>query len=248
MSVVVRRLRALPSVQLTFAVALLVLGFLIAAQIAAEGPRIRYSTEERSPLIETALGLQSQQEALKADILAVRQRIGVLEAQGPGSADSLRRLYAQLEEARIAAGLIALTGPGLAFQLEDSGQGGAGPDGLVTAHDVRVLVQELWLAGADGIAVNGERLVGSSAVIDIGGSMLINSAYVAPPYTVTAIGPPDLYARLRSSVAFVEFVQGRLERSGIRLAVAEPDSVDLPAFAGTVGLRFAQPAPSEALP
>ena len=247
MSGVVRRLRSLPSVQLTFAAALLVLGFLIAAQIAAEGPRIRYSTEERSPLIETALGLQSQQERLKADILAVRQRIGVLEAQGPGSADSLRRLYAQLEEARIAAGLIALRGPGLAFQLEDNGQA-AGPDGLVTARDVRVLVQELWLAGADGIAVNGERLVGSSALIDIGGSMLVNSAYVAPPYTVTAIGPPDLYARLRASIAFVEFVRDRLERAGIRLFVAEPDRVDLEAFAGTVGLRFAQPAPSEGLP
>ena len=243
MSVVVRWLRALPSVQLTFAVALLVLGFLIAAQIAAEGPRIRYSTEERAPLIESALGLQSQQETLKSDILDIRQRIGALEAQGPGSADSLRRLYAQLEEARIAAGLIALKGPGLAFQLEDSGQG-AGPDGLVTAHDVRVLVQELWLAGADGIAVNGERLVGSSALIDIGGSMLVNSAYVAPPYTITAIGPADLYARLRASVAFVEFVQGRLERAGIRLSVAELDSVELEAFAGTVGLRFAQPAPS----
>jgi len=53
--------RGLPTVQVTFAVALLVLGFLIAAQIAAEGPRIRYSTEERTPLIDTALGLQSQQ-------------------------------------------------------------------------------------------------------------------------------------------------------------------------------------------
>lgn len=247
MNFVVRRLRALPSVQLTFAVALLVLGFLIAAQIAAEGPRIRYSTEERSPLIETALGLQSQQEALKSDILGLRQRIGVLEAQGPDSADLLRRLYAQLEEARIAAGLIKLSGPGLGFKLEDSGQA-AGPDGLVTARDVRVLVQELWLAGADGIAVNGERLVGSSALIDIGGSMLVNSAYVAPPYTVTAIGPPDLYDRLRASVAFVEFVQGRLERSGIRLTVADPGSVELPAFAGTVGLRFALPAPSGATP
>ena len=147
MSGVVRRLRALPSVQVTFAVALLVLGFLIAAQIAAEGPRIRYSTEERSPLIETALGLQAQQERLKADILAVRQRIAVLEAQGPGSADSLRRLYGQLEEARIAAGLIALRGPGLAFQLEDNGQA-AGPDGLVTARDVRVLVRS-FVPGPD---------------------------------------------------------------------------------------------------
>src|SRR5215213_5617678 len=125
------RVRGLPSVQVTLAIALLLLGFLIAGQIAAEGPRVRYSTEERTPLIDTVLGL--------------RARIGDLEAQDPSSADSLRRLYAALEDARLAGGLIAVSGRGLAFRLED---GGAGVDSLVTAHDVRVLVEELWLAGA----------------------------------------------------------------------------------------------------
>ena len=242
------RFRGLPSVQVTLAVALLLLGFLIAAQIAAEGPRVRYSTEERSPLIETALGLQAQQEALKAEILALRGRIGELEAQDPGAAESLRRLYADLEEARIAAGLIAVTGRGLAFRLEDGTGGGGGLDALVTARDVRVLVEVLWLAGASGIAVNGERVVGSTAVLDIGGSILVNSAYLAPPYTITAIGPADLYARLQASVGFVGFVQGRVEPSGLRLSVAELDSVDLPAFAGTVGLRFARPGDAETNP
>jgi uncharacterized protein YlxW (UPF0749 family) len=238
----VARLRGLPSVQVTLAAALLVLGFLVAAQIAAEGPRIRYSTEERSPLIETALGLQAQQEALKAEILALRGRIGDLEAQDPGAADSLRRLYADLESARLAAGLIAVTGRGLAFRLEDGTGGVGGLDALVTAHDVRVLVEELWLAGAEGIDVNGERIVGTSAVLDIGGSILVNSAYLAPPYTIRAIGPPDMYDRLRASVAFVEFVRGRVEPSGLRLSVAELDKVDLQAFAGTVNLRVARPA------
>jgi uncharacterized protein YlxW (UPF0749 family) len=241
------RFRGLPSVQVTLFIALLLLGFLVAAQIAAEGPRVRYSTEERSPLIETALGLQAQQEALKAEILALRDRIGELEAQDPGAAESLRRLYADLEEARIAAGLIAVTGRGLAFRLED-GTGGNSLDALVTARDVRVLVEELWLAGASGIAVNGERVVGSTAVLDIGGSILVNSAYLAPPYTVSVIGPADLYERLRASVGFVGFVQGRIEPSGLRLSVAELDSVDLPAFAGSVGLRFARPVPEGSTP
>lgn len=240
------RLRGLPSVQVTLAIALLVLGFLIAAQISTEGPRNRYSTEERSPLIETALGLQSQQEALKSAIVALRTRIGDLEAQDPGAADSLRRLYRDLEDARLAAGLIAVTGRGLAFRLEDGGQGGV--DALVTARDVRTLVEELWLAGAEGIAVNGERIVGSSAILDIGGSILANSAYLSPPYTITAIGPSDLYDRLRASVAFVAFVQGRVEPSGLRLSVAELDKVDLPAFAGTVTLRYATPVESGAAP
>lgn len=247
MSAFVGRLRGLPSVQVTLAVALLVLGFLIAAQIAAEGPRVRYSTEERSPLIDTALGLQAQQEALKSEILALRSRIGELEAQDPGAAESLRRLYADLEDARIAAGLIAVSGRGLAFRLEDGTQGG-GLDALVTARDVRVLVEELWLAGADGIAVNGERVVGSTAVLDIGGSILVNSAYLAPPYTITAIGPADLYDRLRASVGFVSFVQGRIEPSGLQLSVAELESVGLPAFAGTVSLRYARPVEGSAAP
>lgn len=245
MTTLVGRLRDLPSVQVTLAVALLVLGFLIAAQIATEGPRTRYSTEERSPLIETALGLQSQQEGLKSEIVALRAHIGELEAQDPGAADSLRHLYSDLESARLAAGLIAVTGRGLAFRLEDSNQGGD-IDSLVTARDVRVLIEELWLAGAQGIAVNGERIVGSTAILDIGGSILANSAYLSPPYTIKAIGPADLYQQLQSSVAFVQFVQDRIEPSGLRLSVAELDSVDLPAFAGTVNLRYATPVASPA--
>jgi uncharacterized protein YlxW (UPF0749 family) len=241
MSMVVARLRGLPSVQVTLSIALLVLGFLIAAQIAAEGPRVRYSTEERSPLIETSLNLQTQQEGFKAQILDLRRRIGELEAADPGAADSLRRLYAQLENARLAAGLIPVSGPGVAFRLED---GGNGVDSLATARDVRTLIEELWLAGAEGISVNGERVVGATAVIDIGGSILVNSAYLAAPYTITAVGPPELYQRMQASVSFVQFVQGRIEPAGVGLSVAELDSADLPAYAGSVNLRYAQPAPS----
>src|SRR3954468_5902281 len=210
MSAVVARIRHLPSVQVTLAFALLVLGFLIAAQVATEGPRTRYSTEERAPLIETALGLQSQQEGLKAQILGLRQQIGLLEAQGPEAAGSLKRLYADLEQARLDAGLVAVSGPGAAFRLQDGG--GTDVDARVTARDVRVLVQELWLAGAEAISVNGERVVVTTAIIDIGGSILVNSAYLAAPYTISAIGPPDLYDRLRASVPFAEFVQGRINR------------------------------------
>ncbi|HET9853187.1 MAG TPA: DUF881 domain-containing protein [Candidatus Limnocylindrales bacterium] len=232
-------LRGLSSVQVTFAGALLVLGFLVAAQIAAEGPRVRYSTEERAPLIDTALTLQTQQESLKAAILALRQRIGELEALDPDAAASLRRLYADLEAARLKAGLTAVSGPGVAFRFEDGANGSV--DALVTARDVRILIEELWLAGAEAIAVNGERLVGSSAVIDIGGSLLVNSAYLAPPYEIKAVGPPDLYGRLQGSVAFAQFVHGRIEPAGLRLSVAELQQADLPAFAGTVGLRFGKP-------
>lgn len=241
MSDVLSRIRALPSWQVTLAGALLVLGFLIAAQLAAEGPRIRYTSQERAPLIETAVELQGQQGVLQDRILELRARIGELEAGEPGSEALVRELNAALERARIAGGLIQLTGLGIVFRLEDATSPADATDALVTARDIRTLVQELWLAGAEAIAVNGERVTTATAVLDIGNAILVNSAYLAPPYQINAIGPSDLYERLTGSAAFVAFVRARIEAHGLRLSFAELESVTVPAYAGTIRSRYARP-------
>jgi uncharacterized protein YlxW (UPF0749 family) len=247
---ILRGLRGIPSWQVTLGVALLALGFLIAAQLGTEGPRVRYTTQERTPLLETATELQAEQDELKAKILGLREDIQAVEGQGIGSADLVRQMNAQLEEARIAAGLIPLTGTGVVLQLDDSqapvppGENQA--DYLVGSHDIRTVVEELWLAGAEAIAINGERVTPTTAIIDIGPSLLVNSAYLAPPYQVTALGSTDLYDRLSRSAGFVEFVRARAEGFGIRLSFAEPESLEMPAFAGTVTLRYSRPLPTPA--
>ena len=242
---VAARLRGIPSWQVTLGVALLGLGFLVAAQLASEGPRVRYTTQERSPLVETATDLQADQESLKAAILDLRTRIQAAEQAGQGSAALVQDLNDQLQSARIAAGLIPLTGSGIVLQIEDS-QEPADPEGnmqdlLVGARDLRTIVEEMWQAGAEAVAVNGERMTPTTAVIDIGPSILVNSAYLAGPYQVTAVGPDDLYARLSASPGFVDFIRARAEAWGLRVSIAEPESVDMPAFAGTVTLRYARP-------
>ncbi len=241
MSALVARARAIPSWQLTLGVALMGLGFLIAAQLASEGPRVRYTSQERTPLVETALDLQAQQESLKAQILQLREEIGGYEAAGEGGAAVTQDLNRQLEQARIAAGLAALTGPGLIIQLEDSQatvpEGATTRDYLVSGTDVLTVVEELWLAGAESIAVNGERIAATTAIVDIGGSVLVNSAYIVPPYQVAAIGPSDLFDRLAASPGFVDFIRARSETFGIRVGYAEDAQVDIPAYAGVVNLR-----------
>jgi uncharacterized protein YlxW (UPF0749 family) len=245
---VTARLRSIPSWQITLGAALLGLGFLIAAQLAAEGPRVRYTTQERSPLVETATQLQQRQEQLKARILELRSSIQTTEQAGEGSAELVRQLNDELQDARIAAGLIPLAGTGIVLQLEDSmepvGPGADQADYLVGARDVRSVVEELWAAGAEAIAVNGERITPTTAIIDVGPSILVNAAYLAGPYQVTAIGPDDLYPRLGASPGFVDLIRTRAQGFGIQVSVAEPESVDIPAFAGTVTLRYARPEPA----
>ncbi len=141
-----------------------------------------------------------------------------------------------------------MTGTGIVLQLADSLEPVA-PDAsegdyLVGARDIRAVVEELWIAGAEAVAVNGERITPTTAIIDLGASVLVNSSYVSAPYQITALGPPDLYPRLAASPGFVDFIRARAQPYGIQVSFAEPETVDIPAFAGTVTLRYARPEPS----
>jgi uncharacterized protein YlxW (UPF0749 family) len=111
-----------------------------------------------------------------------------------------------------------------------------------------VLVEELWLAGAEAISVNGERITGASAILDIGGSLLVNSAFLAPPYQVSAIGPSDVYDQLSRAQGFRDFVRARAEAFGIQVSYAVLNDAVVPAYAGTLNLRYARPAPSGSPP
>jgi uncharacterized protein YlxW (UPF0749 family) len=242
------RLRAIPSWQVTLGLALLALGFVVAAQLAAEGPRVRYTTQERSPLVGTALGLQAEQDDLKAQIVELRKQIQSLAEQGQGTTALVRDLNRQLEQARIAAGLIPLTGTGLVLRLSDSTQAVA-PDAnesdyLVSGRDIRTAIAELWLAGAEAIAVNGERVTTTTGVLDIGHSILVNSAYLAPPYQVAAIGPTDLLDQLGLSQGWRDFIEARRGRFGLDISFAELQTVEIPEYIGGVTLREAHAVPS----
>jgi uncharacterized protein YlxW (UPF0749 family) len=240
-----RRLPAVATWQLTLGGALLVLGFLIAAQLSSEGPRVRYTSQERGPLVETALDLQRQQDVLKARILELRTRIGQLEEAGHGNQALAQQLTRDLEAARIAAGLVPLRGPGIALRLEDSPlampEDGTQAEYLVSGRDILTVVEELWLAGAEAVAVNTERVTGPTAIIDIGGSVLVNSAYLAPPYEIRAVGPQDLFDRLRASQGFQDFLQARSVTFGLQVSFAESETIDIPAYAGSVTLQEARP-------
>ncbi|HVQ21968.1 MAG TPA: hypothetical protein VMT36_01730, partial [Candidatus Saccharimonadia bacterium] len=107
------RIRSVPGWQWTFAVALLALGFLIAVQLGAEGPRVRYSSSERPPLLDTARELDATQASLQARILELRAQVAAAEATSAGNDQAVMQLNDELSRARLAAGLVEVEGPGI---------------------------------------------------------------------------------------------------------------------------------------
>ncbi|HEX5466759.1 MAG TPA: DUF881 domain-containing protein [Candidatus Limnocylindrales bacterium] len=239
-----------PSWQITLGAALLVLGFLVAAQLRSETTVTRYASSELPTLRQTAQELQDTQDTLKAEIQDLRQRIQAAEQSGQGNGALVSSLNDSLEEARLDGGLVALEGPGLVIQLDDStnpvAPGAAPGDYLVSATDLRTVVDQLWLAGAEAVAIGGERLVVTSALTDIGSSVLVNGSYLQAPYDISAIGPSDLWDRLVNAPGFVAFMQQRVATVGLSANLAQSQQVVVPAYNGSISLVQARPAPSPA--
>ncbi len=168
--------------QATLTVALFALGFLIAAQVGSQAPASQRTSLERPGLIQTIQDLQRVHDRLTADISTRRAEIASVREGGQGRQSDLVAINQQLQQAQLAAGFTSIEGPGGYLYVVDGspppGSGGNPDDYRVNARDVRILVAALWRSGAEAISINNERVVTSTAILDVGGSILVNSAYV----------------------------------------------------------------------
>jgi uncharacterized protein YlxW (UPF0749 family) len=144
----------------------------------------------------------------EADSLA--DRIKTLQRQTSDLRSTNTRVRGQLAEAtvslrtlQIATGFLPVHGPGLRISVSDNPDGSA--DGRVRATDLRLLVNGLWQAGAEAIAINGRRLTNISAIINSNISIAVNRSPLTPPYVVSAIGDSSMAGRLQNSTSGGQF-------------------------------------------
>jgi len=98
----------------------------------------------------------------------------------------------QLQDAKMNAGLIGVTGPGLRITLDDSMRTAVGDEDpmLFVIHEqyIRDIFNALWNGGAEAIAVNGQRVTINTEVYCLGSYIQINGTRQMPPYVIEAIG------------------------------------------------------------
>jgi uncharacterized protein YlxW (UPF0749 family) len=137
----------------------------------------------------------------------------------------------------IAAGTVPVTGPGIVVSLDDSSA--ASSTERIQDFDLQVLVNALWAAGAEAVAVDGQRLSPTTAVRNAGEAVLVNLTPLSPPYVVEAIGDPtDLQVRLARTRASGHLAVLR-DTYGITVRIETADSLELGA-APSRGVEFAE--------
>lgn len=166
----------------------------------------------------------------RADVRALQNRIGRLTAATTAAEESLAAVTAstvssqtRLRRLQIRTGFLAVTGPGIRIIVTDPPSG----EEAVRDTDLRRLVNGLWQAGAEAIAVNGQRLTVLTAIRNSGPVVNVNYQPLRAPYVVTAIGDPrTLQADLLDSPDGAEFI-GLTDQYDFGFDVQNVDDDDL---------------------
>lgn len=218
------------------------LGFLVAVAVRSRpaDPSARLSREYRlADLIERK---QASTATLRSEVESLRSQVEELRTERAGgeavSADRERRLA----DVGLAAGLARMRGPGVRVTLDDSllerAPSGNVNDLVVHSQDVQAVVNALWRSGAEAIAINGQRLVSTSAVLCVGNTLLLNGTVHSPPYAVAAVGA--VRDRFDADV-LVRRLHDDAEAYGLRFTVTREEQLEVPPYRGTTTMNYARP-------
>jgi uncharacterized protein YlxW (UPF0749 family) len=150
----------------------------------------------------------------------------------------------KLLEYRMFAGLTQVSGPGIQVTLIDSVRRNAIANdplslaSLIHDADIVLVVNELKAAGAEAVAVNGERIIGMSSIRCVGPVVHVNNVPAAPPYIIQAIGDQNA---LYGGINLPNGVLDKLRQFDANMAKVEKKTkLVLPAFAGGTQVHFAK--------
>ncbi|MER3455430.1 MAG: hypothetical protein C4304_00735 [candidate division GAL15 bacterium] len=238
----VGRDRAAAALKAATVVLLAFMGFLLVSQARA-GRYFREQPEVRTRnLYALATMLRQEREArrqLEEELATLQERVREYEQAAATGRTALEVLRRQLEEYRVALGLVPVEGPGVVVQVAEPRRSVRGPV-AVQYQDLVALANELWAAGAEAVAVNGQRVVANSGFSQVGGTILVNLRRLSAPFVLEAIGDPGtLEGALNIRGGVVEGLKGL----GLDVRVQRRDRIRLPALRGGFKFEHARPVP-----
>ncbi len=227
---------------LTLGAVLALLGFLVVTSMATGSAERRKALPRKAELVSliesrrTSVGDLDQAVAtLRADLAEAQLRASRLTAQD--------RLHAQAHsDLARQAGTLALHGPGIDVVLAPSDRTppSAEEAGAYQIHDtdLQLVVNALWSAGAEAVAVNGSRLVATTPIRTAGATIVVNFRPLSPPFVVSAIGA-DRVSFEGSEIA------RRFRRwtvlFGLGFQIKDRPDIEVPGYTGRVAISTATP-------
>ncbi len=173
-------------------IAAIALGFLISlqAQTQKNVSAVEQISAERMTQMKSVMSnSQAQNIKLQGDHRVLLEQLDAMRKQ----VGTDPQLLAQLKQLQILEGTQAVEGAGIQISIDDRSKKVFFP---IRTDDIATMINTLKFAGAEAISINGQRIIGQTAVVLSGNSAIfvngvpINRAE-GIPYELSAIGNQD---------------------------------------------------------
>lgn len=222
----------------------LVLGFFIVGVANAQRVQEKAADQENQRLIAYIEEMEAESLLLQQRIQETREQIDAIQTSQAEGESLLANLNQRLSQLSQAAGMTQLTGPGIIITLDDNKVGAelAQKNNPATynaenfiVHDKDILYLVRAMAGhAEALSINGIRIVDTTSIRCMGSVVMVNSARLAPPYEIHAIGNPQKLAEAVQHSGRYH----RLQYMSIPISITSSDEIHMPAYSGSLSPNY----------
>jgi uncharacterized protein YlxW (UPF0749 family) len=180
----------------------------------------------------TISDLAARRDALSAQVDAERR--SRLEGDERG-----QQLLGSLDAANFAAAATPVIGPGLTITVTDPGMSKdlsdvskervAGSQQVILDRDLQLVVNSLWVSGAEAISVGGVRIGPNVTIRQAGGGILVDNQPIGSPYVILAVGPPHAMRDVFDRSPGLQRLRLLETGYGVGVNVSAGDGLTLPA-------------------
>ena len=211
-----------------------VVGFVVILQLRGNFTFQGIITPEK--LIEMQTGIENRKVEIasisKANI-ELSNTVEKYSGTTNSSKDTTKAMEEELSSLRGMANISYAQGPGVRIILRDSevaSQAGESENYfLIHDFDILNLVNELKGAGAEAIAINGERVTANTNIICGGPTIIVDGKRHTPPFVIEAIGEPrKLEASMNKKDSYLDL----LRFAGLSIHMETPDEITIAAYTG----------------
>ncbi len=187
--------------------------------------------------------VKNEIEELDKIIKAKEEELEILDTIYSGDESIIDILSENLKNNKMNSGRESLTGPGIIISMYDNPEErGFGYDlNKDIIHDIDILniINDLKVAGAEAISINGERVLSTSEIKCAGPTIRINERTSATPFIIKAIGDPKLLIASVNAPGTNGDILKNVLNKGFDTTVE--DSIIIPGHKGAFNFRYARP-------
>lgn len=218
-------------------IASIIVGLLIAMNIGFDGKSNFLDVKQYNEAYNERSKLYSDVNNLKEQYYNATSKLQKYDSGDVKKFKILEEIQKEVIENNTIIGKSDVQGTGVKIILED---GNTNIDEfssrqLIHDADIAEVINDLRNAGAEAIAVNGERIIYNNYALCFGAPIKLNGVKIIPPFNISAIGNEDvLYNYLTLEATHIK----ELKLRQVKISIVKADDIKILAYTGDFKYKY----------